>query len=190
MSTLMTERRRPLENDDGQGELFAGDAFAPARPWDREPRARARERGAPPAFEAGAAETPSAEAAAPSASEPGDAGGRDSIPATPALAADVTDPSALGPGGVPTEVPSHDELLAGEELAALEQATVAADDVRSPRTPRARLAGPTLDDVMSRVWEGLTTGLPAACPICHGEVAPSLHGPVHGRCTSCGTTID
>jgi hypothetical protein len=43
---------------------------------------------------------------------------------------------------------------------------------------------------MSRVWEGLVTGLPAACPVCHGEVAPSLGGPLLGRCTSCGTAID
>ena len=28
MSTLMAERRRPLENDDGQESLFGGDAFA------------------------------------------------------------------------------------------------------------------------------------------------------------------
>jgi hypothetical protein len=84
------------------------------------------------------------------------------------------------------DVPSHAELLAGEELVALERATVA-DDVRKPRAP---LAGPTLDDVMSRVWEGLVTGLPAACPVCRGEVVPSVHGALHGRCSSCGTTID
>ena len=58
------------------------------------------------------------------------------------------------------------------------------------RRPRAPLAGPTLDDVMSRVWEGLVTGLPAACPVCQGEVVPSFAGPLHGSCSSCGTTIE
>ena len=38
------------------------------------------------------------------------------------------------------------------------------------------LAGPTLDDVVSRVWEGLVMGLPAACPVCHGEVLPAAPG--------------
>ena len=82
-------------------------------------------------------------------------------------------------------MPAHD---AGDELAALERATV----VRGRRAPepRAPLAGPTLDDIMSRVWEGLVTGLPAACPVCQGEVVPSLGGPCSGRCASCGTTIE
>jgi hypothetical protein len=62
---------------------------------------------------------------------------------------------------------------------------------REPRTAGLPLAGPTLDDVMSRVWEGLATGLPAACPVCHGEVDPSMPGrPLSGRCRSCGTAID
>ena len=66
-------------------------------------------------------------------------------------------------GAAPTEVPAHD---AGEELAALERATTVPDGTRRPRTP---LTGPTLDDVMSRAWEGLVTGLPAACPVCRGR---------------------
>ena len=81
-------------------------------------------------------------------------------------------------------MPAHD---AGEELAALERATVVPD---SARGSRATLAGPTLDDVMSRAWEGLVTGLPAACPVCGGEVVPSFAGSVHGSCSSCGTTIE
>ncbi len=87
-------------------------------------------------------------------------------------------------GSAPTEVPAHD---AGEELAALEQATIVPDGAGQARAP---LAGPTLDDVMSRAWEGLVTGLPAACPVCDGEVAPSFAGSVHGSCSSCGTTIE
>lgn len=53
----------------------------------------------------------------------------------------------------------------------------------------ASLAGPTLDDVMSRAWEGLAMGLPAACPVCLGEVLPAASGG-HGACSSCGTTIE
>ena len=147
MTTLIAERRRALENDDGQESLFGGEAFAPARkptPWQR---------SAQPAGEARAV----VEAAA-----------------------------SVQVSAQPRDVPSHAELLAGEELVALERATVA-DDVRKPRAP---LAGPTLDDVMSRVWEGLTMGLPAACPLCDGEVLPATAGPRRGSCTSCGTTID
>jgi hypothetical protein len=72
-----------------------------------------------------------------------------------------------------------------------EPATEDVGERREPRTAGVPLAGPTLDDVMSRVWEGLATGLPAACPVCHGEVDPSMPGhPLSGRCRSCGTTID
>ncbi len=60
----------------------------------------------------------------------------------------------------------------------------------TPRAAGSPLAGPTLDDVMSRVWEGLTIGLPAACPLCDGEVQPATAGPRRGSCSSCGTTID
>lgn len=65
----------------------------------------------------------------------------------------------------------------------------AAGGLSTPRGAGSPLAGPTLDDVMSRVWEGLAMALPAACPVCTGEVLPArgAHG---GSCTSCGTTID
>ena len=69
-------------------------------------------------------------------------------------------------------------------------ATEEVGERRVPHTAGMPLAGPTLDDVMSRVWEGLATGLPAACPLCHGEVEPALHGSLTGRCRSCGTSID
>jgi hypothetical protein len=62
-----------------------------------------------------------------------------------------------------------------------------------PRTQRAAgmpLSGPTLDDVVSRVWEGLVMRLPAACPVCHGEVLPAAPGRHGGSCTACGTTIE
>ena len=68
-----------------------------------------------------------------------------------------------------------DHEATGEELAALEQATIVPDGARQARAP---LAGPTLDDVMSRAWEGLVMGLSAACPVCDGEVVPSSAGSV------------
>ena len=128
MSTLIAERRRALENDDGQESLFTADLSVNAAPTE----------------------------------------------------------SLVDVEASPRDVPAHAELVVGEELVALERAAVL-DDVRKPRAP---LAGPTLDDVMSRVWEGLVTGLPAACPVCRGEVVPTVHGALHGRCSSCGTTID
>ena len=53
-------------------------------------------------------------------------------------------------------------------------------------------SGPTLDDVVSRAWEVLRTGLPAACPACEDELSPRPSagaGVVGGRCQSCGTTL-
>jgi hypothetical protein len=171
MSTLIAERRRALENDDGQESLFGGEAFAPARKpasWER-PAAPERENAAP--MESGAG------ADAPAGAE---------FRADLSVNAVAATESLVDVEASPRDVPAHAELVVGEEVVALERAAVLGD-VRRPRAP---LAGPTLDDVMSRVWEGLVTGLPAACPVCRGEVVPSVHGALHGRCSSCGTTID
>jgi hypothetical protein len=60
---------------------------------------------------------------------------------------------------------------------------------------RSRLGpepGPTLDDVVSRAWEVLRAGVPAACPACGGELVPRPSagaGVVGGRCGSCHTTL-
>ena len=51
---------------------------------------------------------------------------------------------------------------------------------------------PTLDDVISRAWEVLRADVPAACPVCGGELIPrpsAGSGIVGGRCDSCGTTL-
>jgi hypothetical protein len=178
MSTLIAERRRALEDDDGQESLFGGEAFAPARkpaPWERSARpATAPREAVETAARAvgGAAET---DAAAPG-----------EFRADVSVSAAAATESLVDVEASPRDVPAHAELVVGEELVALERAT-ALDDVRMPRAP---LTGPTLDDVMSRVWEGLVTGLPAACPVCRGEVVPTVHGALHGQCSSCGTTID
>jgi hypothetical protein len=178
MSTLIAERRRALENDDGQESLFGGEAFAPARKpaaWERPARPARSVRE-----EAESAAAPMDKPAV--ADAPDDAEFRADLSVNAVAATE----SLVDVEASPRDVPAHAELVAGEELVALERAAVL-DDVRKPRAP---LAGPTLDDVMSRVWEGLVTGLPAACPVCRGEVVPTVHGALHGRCSSCGTTID
>jgi hypothetical protein len=178
MSTLIAERRRALENDDGQESLFGGEAFAPARKpaaWERPARPARSVRE-----EAESAAAPMDKPAV--ADAPGDAEFRADLSVNAVAASE----SLVDVEASPRDVPAHAELVAGEELVALERAAVL-DDVRKPRAP---LAGPTLDDVMSRVWEGLVTGLPAACPVCRGDVVPTVHGALHGRCSSCGTTID
>ncbi|MHB1572242.1 MAG: hypothetical protein ACYC0H_23970, partial [Solirubrobacteraceae bacterium] len=51
---------------------------------------------------------------------------------------------------------------------------------------------PTLDALLSGVWEGLAAHAPVSCPLCEGEMRPSYgahHRPVAGRCTHCGTEI-
>ena len=53
-------------------------------------------------------------------------------------------------------------------------------------------SGPTLDDVISRAWEVLRADVPAACPVCGGELVPrpsAGSGVVGGRCESCGTSL-
>ncbi len=53
--------------------------------------------------------------------------------------------------------------------------------------------GPTLDDVISRAWEVLRADVPAACPVCGGELVPFPSEPgsgvIGGRCESCGTSL-
>ncbi len=52
--------------------------------------------------------------------------------------------------------------------------------------PRRVDSLPTLDDVISHGWEGLSAGVAMACPICHGELVPDAGG---GRCDRCGCTL-
>ena len=51
---------------------------------------------------------------------------------------------------------------------------------------------PTLDDVLSRVWEGLTAQSVVTCPVCSSEMRPE-HGQriqaLRGRCADCGSTL-
>lgn len=57
----------------------------------------------------------------------------------------------------------------------------------------ARAGGePTLDALLSGVWEGLVAHAPVSCPLCGGEMRPSYGShwlPVGGRCGRCETRI-
>jgi len=198
MSALMAERRDWAE-EPRQASLF--DVLAPPseRAQTKEaPREEAqivefplrRDRSAPEDTELAAEgtlgpESQSGIAAGPKALAPTEAatGGTTSaaLAAQPeAVVGGVAFASAPAVGSAPAIEP---ELVVAPE-------TGFADLAGTPRAAGAPLAGPTLDDVMSRVWEGLVTGLPAACPVCHGEVLPSAAGPRRGHCASCDTTID
>jgi ribosomal protein S27AE len=52
---------------------------------------------------------------------------------------------------------------------------------------------PTLDALVSGVWEGLAAHQHAACPLCGGEMV-AAHGAharsAAGRCGDCGTTLE
>src|SRR6266545_5804845 len=67
--------------------------------------------------------------------------------------------------------PPRDEVAPREYAAPPE-----AGEIRVSRGATAPLAGLTLDDVVTHAWEGLGTGVPAACPVCHGEIEPVLGG--------------
>lgn len=52
--------------------------------------------------------------------------------------------------------------------------------------------GPTLDDLIVGVWEGLAAHRTVACPACGEAMTPRYSAgpaPVGGRCGSCRTTI-
>jgi hypothetical protein len=90
----------------------------------------------------------------------------------------------------PTDAAVHDlDVAAPVHDAPLREAPDAAED-RAPRALATPLAGPTLDDAMSRAWESLVAGVPAACPVCHGEIEPALGGGLVGHCGTCHVTLD
>jgi hypothetical protein len=59
--------------------------------------------------------------------------------------------------------------------------------VRGGETPRR-----TLDQLITGVWEGLSTHHTVTCPVCSGKMAPRYGSgarPVGGRCRRCGSTL-
>jgi hypothetical protein len=50
--------------------------------------------------------------------------------------------------------------------------------------------GPTLDEEIVGVWEGLAADLVAHCPLCSGNVRSYTgSGRAYGRCADCGTMV-
>ena len=52
--------------------------------------------------------------------------------------------------------------------------------------------GPTLDDLVVSVWEGLAADRAAPCPVCGGTLVARYGagaGPVGGRCRDCGSEL-
>jgi hypothetical protein len=92
---------------------------------------------------------------------------------------DVTHEDVAAPARDETVAPPHDFVAPSE-----------AGEIRVSRGAPTPLAGPTLDDVVTHAWEGLVAGVPAACPVCHGEIEPALGGALRGHCGTCGVTLD
>jgi hypothetical protein len=79
---------------------------------------------------------------------------------------------------------------AAPEVAAPERA--ASPVAKSAATAPAHRHGPTLDDLVAGVWEGLVAGAGADCLVCGAPLAPRHSagaGVVGGRCGGCGTTV-
>lgn len=63
---------------------------------------------------------------------------------------------------------------------------------RAPREHTASHHRLTLDDVITGVWEGLSSHHTVTCPVCSGKMTPRYGSgarPVGGRCKRCGTTL-
>jgi hypothetical protein len=183
MSSLIAPRppqwRRMHDDEDRQGSLFGGEAFRPPPPAARRPFVPpAREEVAPARDEA---LVPRDEALAP----------RDEALA-PRGEAVAAPHEVVAPRDEAVAAP-HDFVAPPDEAVAAPHDVVAppeAGEIRVSRGAPTPLAGPTLDDVVTHAWEGLGAGVPAACPVCHGEIEPALGGALRGHCTSCGTTLD
>lgn len=51
---------------------------------------------------------------------------------------------------------------------------------------------PTLDELLTGVWEGLAAHRAVRCPVCGGEMKPvyGVHAlPIGGRCASCQAAL-
>jgi hypothetical protein len=155
---LLTDRRRLFgrREEDDERDPDQGSLFAPDGP-------------APPAARSpGATPDPF-----------GQARSRGTQAAAPAAELAAPPPVEISDAGF---APGYDDIeadVSAEDIEELEPVHVRAAASRSV------LAGPTLDDVMSRVWEGLRAEVPTPCPVCHAEIEPSANG----HCAGCGSTL-
>lgn len=77
-------------------------------------------------------------------------------------------------------------------IAAPAPAATPAHDDDAHHTMVQQDGGPTLDDLIVGVWEGLAAHRTVACPACGEAMTPRYSAgpaPVGGRCRSCQTTI-
>ena len=170
MSSLTAPRppqwRRMHDDEDRQGSLFGGEAFRPSPA--RRPVLPREE--VPPPREEPVARTPR-EDVAPLHDEP--------VARTPRE--DVAPPPEE-----PVARTAHEDVAPPPDFVTPPEA----GEIRVSRGAATPLAGPTLDDVVTHAWEGLGAGVPAACPVCHGEIEPALGGALRGYCGNCGVTLD
>jgi hypothetical protein len=182
MSSLVAPRPpgwRMREDDDRQGSLFGGEALQPPARRVPEPASpEAPTQPAPPRDEV--AEPPRDVPAPPRDDVP--APPRDDVPATPeARTAPPRDAVAAPPDAAAAPpIPPREFVVPDED----------AEEIRVSRAGGRQLTGPTLDDAVSRAWEGLVAEVPAACPVCHGEIEPVLGAGVQGHCRNCHVTLD
>ncbi len=62
----------------------------------------------------------------------------------------------------------------------------------APEDDRSSHSRLTLDDLVTGVWEGLSTHHTVTCPVCSGKMTPRYGSgarPVGGRCGRCGSTL-
>ena len=64
--------------------------------------------------------------------------------------------------------------------------TLLAERIEQPGAAESS-GGPTLERLITGVWHDLAHRATAVCPVCTGEMSPSLAG--HGTCAACGTEL-
>jgi DnaJ-class molecular chaperone len=63
---------------------------------------------------------------------------------------------------------------------------------RAPRDDHASHSRLTLDQLITGVWEGLSSHHTVTCPVCSGKMTPRYGSgarPVGGRCKRCASTL-
>jgi hypothetical protein len=184
---LLTDGRRSFRMRDEEEEpnTLQGSLFAPESPAP--PTHPARPPGATPDPFA----SPSRDTEAPTPAHPTElaADAETLAPAdyvaTPDEVAEPRDAEALAPAGYVAAPRESDELVPAPDPG---DGGVTAPHVHRPEPRRraAALSGPTLDDVVTRVWEGMRAQMPIACPVCRTEIEASAGG----RCGACGSALD
>ena len=74
-------------------------------------------------------------------------------------------------------------VMAVREEPRLRAVPHASADAAVVEAPPRDLLVPSLDDVVSRMWEALLTAVPVACIVCGGAVEQHV-------CTSCGSALE